>query len=337
MIKKIFGVMTILIITICLIGCSSSGTDLNLKIPKYGIQQDDEFRVWNIEETDNGLPFEGKDVSIDIENEIDSYANQIVEYIEQEYNIIWIYESIQVMSADFSNTKFYAYNALYIPKTGIIYINENNKYIDSKDLKYIYVHELIHYLRDINVGTCNFYFPEYDGLGKYTMEALTDLLTIKIFGTEEAKEFFLTKSSYSYSIVGMEILELAIPELLEYYLKDDMKSLENEYNTLSEKYVDMISVGVTNPFMNFLDVVDATQIAYNNLVLSKTINDYANFNKYSDLYLKYWIGQYELALYECRGLDNNAKKEAITFYEEFLKIELGESSYLLEYLDSCLK
>lgn len=347
MAKRILCIVTTLVFVLVLGGCSNSKSTSNYKVPKYGIQKEEEFRVVyvdvldNLDNLDNKEFPVGTDVTFDVGSSIDYYGDKIVDFVNENYDLHWIYEPIQVISGDFSNTDYYSYNAFYIPNSGIMYINESPSItINKEEIQYIYVHELIHYLRDINIGTCDFLYSEHDGLGKYTMETLTDLLTIKIFGTEEAEEFFLTKSGYSYSVVGMEILELAIPDLIEYYLKNDMKGLENQYNSISEKYVDMTEVDIENPFMNFLYVVDANQIAYNNLVLAVSMSDNERIQKYFRYQTKYWIGEYELAVLLCRGLDESKKLQAISFYEKMFELEVGNDvDYIQEaseYLKSCL-
>lgn len=346
MVRKVFCIITALVFVLVLGGCSSSET--NYKTPKYGIQKEEEFRLTSLGEADyleradkEALP-ERTSMRVKFNEDVDNYGERIVDFINENYNLNWLYEPIEVISADFLNTDYYIYNVFYVPNSGIMYINENPYYdLDEEILQYIYVRELIHYIRDLNVGTSNFIYPNQDALGKYSTGTLTDLLTMKFFGTKEAEEFFLTKSCYSYSTVGMQILELAIPDLMKYYLLNDMKGLEKEYNSIAKKYVDMSKLEIDNPFMNFLYMVDANQIAYKNFLKASSRSNSEDIQKYFKYHSRYLIGVYELALFECRGLSEEDKLLAISFYEKLFERESTDEEVsniqeASEYLRSCV-
>lgn len=337
----------LLFLTICMgfmVACNSTQA-IEKKIPKYGIQTDDAFRIWNknIDKTNNNETVPENVLKISENSElgkrIHELGTDIVTYINEVYGTRWVYEYVVIGMYDFSNTEFSKYNAYYSTEDYVLYLNSDYQY-DASGINYIVTHELIHYIRQLNIGTADFQYDNTNGLGNFMMEALTDLLTIELFNeTEDVQKFFINNSSYCYSVVSMQILQLSIPSLMKYYLENDMDSLEKEFNELSNKYVDYTGTTVDNPFINYLDIIDASQVAYNAMSSAYIANNSA-FLQFGKIHHNYELGQYELSLLLLRESETEIKKKAISYinvlYSEEMKNE--DESYFEEFIffESCV-
>lgn len=347
--RKIFVLILMLCMVSMTFACNSSQS-IDKKVPQYGIQTEDAFKKWkNVtskteehEDPENVYEIEQQS---DFAKDVNSLGTEIVSYINATYSMNWVYEDVVIKIYDFSGTDFEFYNAYYSTNDYILYLNSNYK-CESSGFDYIIAHELIHYIRHLNIGTANFQYEDTKGLGNYMMEALTDLLTIEMYGnTEKVDTFFMNNSGYCYQIVSMKVLKLAIPKLMYYYLENDMKSLENEFNLLASKYVDFEGTDVENPFINYLDVLDACYGSYIAMCNAYTYNDLLYAIKYAELNNKYIIGQYELSVMLLMESDKSTKKQALSYIENLYRLEsevAGDNSdefysEYLEYLNSCME
>ena len=347
--KRIFVLILMLCMVSMTFACNSSQS-IDKKVPQYGIQTEEAFKQWKNntsetvehEEPENVYEIEQQS---DFAKEVNSLGTEIVSYINATYGMKWAYDDVVIKTYDFSGTDFEFYNAYYSTTDYVLYLNSNYKF-ESSGLDYIIAHELIHYIRHLNVGTADFLYEDTNGLGNYMMEALTDLLTIEMYGnTDKVDTFFMNNSSYCYQVVSMKVLKLAIPKLMYYYLENDMKSLENEFNLLSSKYVDFEENDVENPFINYLDVLDACYGSYRAMYNAYTYNDVLYTNKYAEIHNRYIIGQYELSVMLLTEADKNTKKQALSYIENLYRLEsesVGDysdefySGYL-KYLNSCME
>lgn len=334
--KKIFALFITICMAITVVSCSANNSNTKQK-PQYGIQNDETFRLWTKQVVEEQDIYIGEQNSIEVDSEVfdkvQTMGEKIVNYINNSYNMNWAYEYVPLRLYDFSNTQFKNYNAYYSEKDYILYLNSNYQF-DSYGIDYIIAHELIHYIRHLNIGTTDFQYENTNGLGRYMMEALTDLLTIDVYGgTEDVETFFINNSAYCYQVTTMKILSLAIPKIMEYYLQDDIETLEKEFNALSEKYIEFSNIAVENHFVNYLDVIDASYVSYNAMVNAFYMRNDYYFEKYAKAHHDYELGQYELTLMLLRDSNKETKQKALGYIEYMYIKELesegiyGEEGY----------
>lgn len=347
--KKICAFFTIICMVIMFSSCEAKESKSKVV---YGVQNDSTFRIWEDTKTEESSDVDFEVGSTDIDKEIfdriQVIGENLVKYINKTYDMNWAYEYVPVKMYDFTNTKFAKYNAYYSEPDYAIYLNSNFSF-EISGIDYILAHELIHYIRHLNIGTTNFHYKNTDVLGYYTMEALTELIVIDAFGgTEEVEKFFVNNSAYCYQVTTMKILRMSIPNLIKYYLNNDMSSFEKDFNKLSKKYVDFSGTDVKNHFINYLDIVDASYVAYDAMTNAYLMNDYSYMQYYAQVHQKYLLGQYELSLLLLKDRDNQTKEMALSYIDWMYRTELesegiyGEENYEyykneMQFLESVVK
>lgn len=257
--KKINKVM-VLVLTLILAITTTACNGNVAKEPVYACRYDQIMLSTNAIESISDS-FKEDTIINEAEENIQSQVNElsadIAKYINEEYDLNWKSDLIKIYLIDMESIGKEFYNAIFDSKTMAIYVNESFK--DNENFIYIVAHELIHYLRFLNIGKCE--FVELIGgeyyLGYYFMESMTDVVAIKYFeslGNENAKKCFYTNSSYCSGDSACFMLEEMIGDGIEkYYLIDDMDTLHSKFNEIAKK---TINAGKKDIFYQFLYQID---------------------------------------------------------------------------------
>ena len=340
-IKNVVVIIVMLIVAFFITGCSDKKIE-----PRYGILEEAVYRdLDSVSFTDilNESGITVKEANEESKEIVSSLENELVEYINNEYNLEWKESGVSVYELDFSKVDGYSiYNAMADPENNSFFLNTSvYSELDTLDtnVQIIAVHELIHCLTYENVGTYKFVLTDSEGgkLGYYNSEAFTDFLTIKFFeskGMPEVKEFLYTNSGYCYTTCCLIMLESAIPNEIYYYLTNDIESLEKEFNDLASKYMIIPENTENNAFEAFLYRTDLNQA----ITIMFTQGYYSQ--ELTDNWIQSVFGNFEEVVILSRGQSRKSQKESFEECYNLFELEgdiTGELEEFLEYLNSCIR
>lgn len=200
-----------------------------------------------------------------VQEKVSVLATDIVEYLNNEYNLGWDSKPIDVYETDVASIVGQAYSAIFDPKAMAIYIQKG--LLEDEENLYRIAHELVHYLKVLNTGKIEFVIDIQDcWLGYYFMESITDLITIEYFeskGDSAAREYFYVNSGYSFSTTACFMLEKLIPDLQRSYCIDDIENIHQQFNQIAEKTIDVDErVDVFYQFLYGVDFMNQATIKY---------------------------------------------------------------------------
>lgn len=334
--RRISFIITMIMIALLFTSCGVNSETEKI-VPKYGLVGEAEYMYKNVDNFSDVV----KDSKITVieasseeQEQLDNLTEDVVNFLNEEYNIEWKSEKIELYKVDFLQLEGYElYNAIAAPKDRKMYVNTTL----NENAKFVEVHELIHCIRYENVGRCEFVMEKGDhALGGYTSEAFTDLITIKYFeskGISGAREFFNINSNYSYTTCALSMLERSIPNEIYYYLTEDMKSFKTDFTKLADKYIEK-NEELEEEFEAFLTRPDMHMLV-TRLILIEGIEE--------DL-TKIWtdcvFGNFERVAIMSRDLDEKQKDEILQEVYDLFKSEgelPEELIEILDYLKSCMK
>lgn len=337
-IKSFVVIILLVLMSLFITGCSVKKIE-----PQYGLLEEAEYSAKISISFSDILEEEGvvaeKADSEEQEN-ISSIESELVNFINEEYDLDWKTSNVQVYELDFSEVDGYSvYNAMADPENNSFFRNSAVETPNEEQAQIIYVHELIHCLTYKNLGTYKFVLTDSENgeLGYYNSEAFTDFLTIKFFeskGMPEAKEFLYSNSGYCYTTCALIMLEEAIPNEIYYFLTNDIESFEKDFNKLASEYMDIPDGLEENAFETFLYRTDLNQAA--TLALAR--------GEYSQNIINIWFqtifGNFEEVVIISRGLSTETQNE---IYDECYNLFASEGEItdeldeFLEYLNSCIR
>lgn len=229
-----------------------------------------------IEESTADVALEASRVLLNVEWQ--TYINNLGKDVCEFLNTLganWKYEDIKVYSSNDLNIivknegieGVYRNYAIYLyPKTINLLDSPQNL---SNEKKQIIAHELIHYMRELNNEKIWFLLSNERKEGEYTgiqaEECFVDTLSVKYMKSKGWDGE--TSLAYIYGDMSLELLELSIPNLFEFFFNNDVKGLEDEFNKLVFEHVNF---QYDNPFAYWMCLIDY-------VISSSTIEKYASY------------------------------------------------------------
>lgn len=287
----------------------------------------------------------GKENAVELSEKDDERMEKInrslFDFVVEEYDLDWEYNSVKVLLMDFSKVasgEYAYYAAMADPDCGVIYLNT---YVLSttQDVIYRTVHEFIHCMIYHNYGTINFAIYDENGnyIGYYVSEAITDLVAVDYLvsqGEDKALDYFLNGSNYCYTLVALQIMEHSIPDMKKMYLHLDADSFCQEITRLGALHIeDGESIEYGKVFFFQADVYQNYSLA---LMYATNIETYY---QYLEKTKNAMLGNYEIACAISDGLDAKEEEDMLQYIEYISELE-GSSELIKEYLEyfrMCMK
>lgn len=332
----------IMIAILMLLSCVACAENSGRKVePKYGFVETAEYLGESappISETIKEMGLTPEESSAEEKESINELAKEMVDFINEEYNLEWSYVDVETYRVDFASMEGYEiYNAVADPENSKFYISTTvAERISNEQLIYLAGHELEHIIRYANIGGFEFVLEDETSsmLGSYTSEAFTDLITIKFFeskGDEKVREFFYTNSSYCYTVTALTMLEYSMPDLEYYYLTDDMDAFRSGFESLAKQYIVTYN-GLENEFEAFLYRTDL------NMRLTQAIYYGYCDQSIANMWLECIYGNLERVFIMSQGCTTAEKEEVYDVCHEFFLCE-GDTFSIqeqLDYFESCM-
>ena len=217
------------------------------------------FEPWEAEPEEN---IEGEPASEELVEHINSMGRDIVRFINQEYDLDWQYEDIEVITVEadesFGGWYLHTHKKMVINTNFLAgNVNEQRRII-AKD--YTIIHELIHAIIDQNRGTPFFYkrYSDNEVIGGYLHEGITELLTEDYSSSigidiRDAYPNGLA-SSYVFLVYYLRATEVAFEGSIKNILNDEMYKLEEQMEWKTED----------EAFDKWIFMFDITQMSYLN-------------------------------------------------------------------------
>ena len=254
-----------------LVGC---GSNPKASIPCYSDDQKIGYD-WIIEnpEITGGTPVEAN-----FQTQLDKLGSELVKYINKEYEANWNYTSIPAYVSDVDNylanigSKI-SYKAMY-QANGTIYFDRNffeGMTLEDKQYKMIVAHELTHYLFHSNTGKNDTFHltKEIDGkeyvLGRFLEEAFVDKIATDFMRTKYHMGENEMASGYSIQRGYINLAELAMPNIMTYFINFDIDGLHKAINEQANKYV----ICKKDAFEVWLKMLDLSYTNQNDAILSE--------------------------------------------------------------------
>lgn len=179
-------------------------------------------------------------------DEINRTANELVSFLNAEYDAEWNYNSVEAYAVDLSEAGIsFSIGGIYDSNEKCIYIdntlsNKSPENMTDAEIGFI-VHEILHYLKDNNTGTPMFCLSKGEKiLGFYFTEGMTNFICEKYFQSKgmNAPVEHYKKNGYASLMYLCRQLEISFPDLISYYCQDNIKSFEKEFNSLAKKHIE---------------------------------------------------------------------------------------------------
>lgn len=337
--KIIVTIILLMITAFFISGCSAE----KKAEPEYGVVEEATYRQVVSDSFAEILEDAGvtaNEASEDSKKEISKLEEDLVEFINEEYDLNWEASGVEVYELDFSLVEGYGiYNAMADPEANSFYLNTAIDDASDSRVQFISGHELVHCLTYKNLGTYKFVLKDSEGaeLGYYTSEAFADLLAIKFFESREmpeVRDFFYSSSGYCYTTCALVMLEKSIPNEMYYFLTNDMESLERDFNELADKYIKMPDGYEDNAFEAFLYRTDL------NLAITRTIAEGYLTSDLSSMWLQTIFGNFETVALLSRGQTDEVKQEIYDECYGLFESEgeiTGDLKTFTDYLKSCMR
>lgn len=257
--KKVIALMLVVCIIFSLSACSETTDKKN-------------FRYFPIEPEITYMSCEKSNAEVELEasrellnDEWQTFVNELGRDVCDFLNTLganWKYEEIKAYSCSNLNEiagqdliygVYRNYSIYFYPKT--LNLKESPQKL-SNEKKQIVVHELIHYMQELNdVRNEKIGFMLSNENGQYAglnvEEFFVDTLALKYM---HASGFYVeTISAYGYGDMAIELLELSIPNVFEYYFNYNVDGLKNEFNNLVKEHTDF---KYDNPFGFWMNTAD---------------------------------------------------------------------------------
>lgn len=307
--KKIFFAIIIMVMTVCLCGCDSTKVQKHT-VPVYSdIKVGDLYhRTYEVANYDSAV---GYAVHGKVDEDVNNLLKEIVYFINQNYQVDYRCKPIetvivQKLPEELENTQYIAYyhsEKIYITEDSCAKFNCTvDELINNDQMKGVVVHELIHYVVELNKENQKpFAYVESRGndkymCGQYLEEGIVDLLAKKFLlstqNTEDSEEFekSINNDGSLYRTIRMqvELLELADIKVIESFLKDDFRKVEKEFNKKTAKYIKNSSSDSFEIFCCLMDMAfdkNVQAIGINCTVLA-TFDETSKLSMYMDILSK---------------------------------------------------
>ncbi len=215
----------------------------------YGFQPYDE---------EYDVPPEGAEkASEELAEEVNSLGREIVDFLNQKYDLGWKYTEIPVYT--FSENS--EWGGFYFPKYKSMYINIDSDFGKlekelSPSFEWVIAHELTHGITDQNRGT-PFFFKEISSdetMGVFLHEGITEILTEQFMATKgiTPKDAYPEGGSSGYIAIVyyLKASEFSFEGTINDMLNDDMSAVETRMEN---------AVGDELAFDRWLCLIDITQ------------------------------------------------------------------------------
>lgn len=176
---------------------------------------------------------------------LDTNGQALVDFLNEEYGSDWKYEPITAYGVDLSESGInFNIGGIYGPVEDCIYLDadmlsKSPSELTAEERGHV-IHEEEHYIRALNTGDVVFGLKKGSGkVGRVFNEAMTNFICYKwliVNGDVDAAQRYW-EDGYATGMFFCQELELIIPDLVVYYLEDDIKSLSKDFNNLAKAHI----------------------------------------------------------------------------------------------------